>query len=322
MAPFSQYKRYTLRIAATAICIALWIAIGRTLIDAPSDFPIPYNLSIERGQTLFSVSQELQSDHIIRSRRTFEVIMILLGTERSMSEGEYSFSSPLSVFEVAFRISGKQFGIERVKVTFPEGFTTDQMADRLAATFPDFNTAVFKALSRVDEGYLFPDTYKFFPSVTPEIVVRTLKQNFETTIEPLQQDIAASGTSLHDIITMASLIEKEANGDDDREIISGILWKRIAQGMPLQVDAPFLFLLGKESKELTRTDLAIKSPYNTYINKGLPPTPINNPGISAIKAAIHPKDSPYLYYLHDASGQIHYARTYAEHKKNIATYLK
>jgi UPF0755 protein len=248
--------------------------------------------------------------------------MIAFGSERTVSEGDYSFAHPVSVLEVAMRISGRQFGIDRTKVTFPEGFTTRDMSARLAANFEGFDGARFDALTKDSEGYLFPDTYKFFQSVTADMVVTTLKQNFTAKIAPLEKDIASSRRSRADIIIMASIIEKEANGADDRAVIAGILWKRLDAGIALQVDAPFLFLLNKDSRDLTRADLATKSPYNTYLNKGLPPTPINNPGLAAITAAIHPVSSPYLYYLHDKTGQIHYARTYAEHKKNIALYLK
>ena len=100
------------------------------------------------------------------------------------------------------------------------------------------------------------------------------------------------------------------------------MWKRIDKGIPLQVDAPFLYILGKESSELTRNDLAIDSPFNTYKYKGLPPSPIGNPGLASIEAALKPKGSPYLYYLHDSSGAIHYAKTFTEHQSNIRKYLK
>lgn len=289
---------------------------------APSEFPTPYHLTIEPGQTLFSVSAELYNDNVIRSRRLFEISMLSLGNENNISEGEYYFSEPLTVLGVAMRISGKQFGIDRQRVTFPEGFTTINMADRLSAIFPNFDRALFLALTKDDQGYLFPDTYKFFPSLAPDLVVTTLKRNFQKKIAPLEESIAASGHTREEIITMASIIEKEANGVEDRAVISGILWARIARDMPLQVDAPFLYLLNKESSELTLKDLAIDSPYNTYRNKGLPPGPINNPGLEAIKAAINPQTSPYLYYLHDAQGVIHYASTYQEHQINIKRYLK
>ncbi len=169
---------------------------------------------------------------------------------------------------------------------------------------------------------MFPDTYTFFPWSTPETVVASLKTNFDKKIEPLQGDIEKSGRSLSDIIIMASIIEKEANGESDRALISGILWNRIDADIALQVDAPFLYLLGKESSELTKADLATKSLYNTYLHKGLPPTPINNPGLAAITAALHPEESKYFYYLHDSDGKIYYAKTFAEHKRNITNYLK
>lgn len=248
--------------------------------------------------------------------------MITLGSERRVSDGEYYFDSPVSSLQIALRISGRQFGIDRTKVTFPEGFTNKQMAERLASVFPGFDPVLFLTLAKGTEGYLFPDTYGFFPSVTPDFVVAALKRNFTNKVDPLTQEIKESGRSLHDVMIMASIVEKEAAGDGDRAVVAGILWKRFDTDLALQVDAPFLYILGKESSELTRADLAINSPYNTYRNKGLPPTPIGNPGLASIKASIHPQTSPYLYYLHDKDGMIHYASTYKEHQKNIAKYLR
>ncbi len=304
------------------LAIFAMIKTFQIFVVAPKDFPVPYQLTIEKGQTLFSISKELVDSHVIRSPRLFEMFMIVLGSEKKVSEGEYYFGAPVSSLEIALRISGKQFGIDRKKVTFPEGFTNKQMADRLSNTFDQFDPVLFSTLAKDQEGYLFPDTYGFFPSVTPDFIISTLKKNFDSKIDPLEEDIVKSGRSLKDIIIMASIVEKEANGDEDRAKIAGILWKRIDAGIALQVDAPFLYILGKESKELTKSDLATNSAYNTYKNKGLTPTPIGNPGLAAIKAAIIPEVSPYLYYLHDADGGIHYAATFAEHKKNIEKYLK
>lgn len=289
---------------------------------APKEFPIPYHLTIEPGQTLFSVSSELYADKVIRSPRVFEIFMLSLGNEKNISEGEYYFSEPLTVLGVAMRISGKQFGIDRQRITFPEGFTTKNMAERLVQVFPNFNAPLFLELTKDDEGYLFPDTYGFFPSLAPDFVVTTLKRNFDKKIATVADQITSSSRTKADIITMASIIEKEANGKDDRAVISGILWKRLDRGMLLQVDAPFLFLFDKQSSELTLKDLATDSPYNTYKYKGLPPGPISNPGLESIKAALNPEVSPYLYYLHDKTGAIHYASTYKEHLANITRYLK
>lgn len=302
--------------------IIFFVSAVRSLMAAPNDFPVPYHVVIDPGQSLFSISHELEQAHIIKSPRLFEVFMISFGSETNVSEGEYYFEKAENVFQVAMRISGRQFGIDRYKVTFPEGFSNKEMATRLSTVFPDFDTALFLELAKDDQGYLFPDTYRFFPNVRPDIILTTLKRTFIKKVPSFTLDAQTSKRSPNDIIVMASLIEKEASGNNDRKTIAGILWKRIDSGMPLQVDAPFLYLLGKESKDLTKTDLAMKSPYNTYINKGLPPTPINNPGILAIDAALHPEPTSYLYYLHDASGVIHYASTYSQHLRNIRTYLK
>lgn len=302
--------------------VVFFVILFKHFLAPPADFPVPYRLTIEPGQTLFSISDELYSAHVIRSPRLFEIFMLSIGSDKNISEGEYYFQNPANALVVALRISGKEFGITRTKVTFPEGFTNKEMADRFAANFPAFDAQAFMSLTKDKQGYLFPDTYSSFPSLTAEHAVLMLEDNFQKKTESLDGDIAKSGHTLKDIIIMASILEKEAAGEEDRATVAGILWTRLANGMPLQVDAPFAYLLGKESKDLTKEDLATKSPYNTYINKGLPPAPINNPGLAAITAAIHPVSTPYLYYLHDKNGQIHYARTYEEHKKNITTYLK
>jgi UPF0755 protein len=311
------------KVLVLLICgLIFFVAVFRSLIAPPADFPAPYHLKIEPGQSLVSISNELARDGVIKSPRIFEMFMLSFGSDKRVSTGEYYFAEPTNALTIALRISGKQFGIDRKRVTFPEGFTNQEMADRLVTVFPDFDKTSFLELSKDSEGYLFPDTYGFFPSLEADMVVTALKNNFNKKIAPLEKDIASSGHTRSEIITMASIIEKEANGEEDRAMVSGILWKRIKLGMPLQVDAPFLFLFNKTSAELTAKDLATKSPYNLYQNKGLTPTPINNPGLKAIEAAIHPSESTYMYYLHDKEGKIHYASTYTEHRKNIQLYLK
>lgn len=309
---------------AIAAIFAFFISIYAVqyILLPPKSFPVPYSVTIDNGQSLFSISKELYSDGVIRSRRVFEIFMLTLGSEKTISKGEYFFERPATVITMALRIVGRDFGVERTRVTIPEGFTNKQIATRLGATLHDFDAEQFLTLAKNDEGFLFPDTYIFFPWATPETVHQTLRDTFDQKIEPFKKNIEASPYSLNQIVTMASLVEKEANGEEDRAMIAGILWNRIEKGIPLQVDAPFLYLIGKESSELTRTDLAIDSPFNTYKYKGLPPHPIGNPGVSSIEATLSPKESPYLYYLHDKDGTIYYARTYKEHLRNIKNHLQ
>ncbi|MEI6660021.1 MAG: endolytic transglycosylase MltG [bacterium] len=187
-----------------------------------------------------------------------------------------------------------------VKVTLHEGLTNREMAQVLSSSLKNFDKDLFLNKTKSRQGYLFPDTYFFLNSTTAEDVVGVMHMNFNKRLKLLQGDIYNSHHSLADIITMASVIEKEASGKSDAPTISGILWKRLSIGMPLQVDIDKV----------------------TYKEKGLPSAPISNPGLVAIDAAIHPVDSAYLYYLHDKTGTVHYAENYDIHKKNIAKYLK
>jgi UPF0755 protein len=185
-------------------------------------------------------------------------------------------------------------------VTIPEGFNLNQIADTASSKLANFNKINFLLETKGLEGYLFPDTYFFLKNANEKDVLKLMSENFEKKITPLLPLINASGHSEKDIITMASLLEREAKGNADLDIVSGILWKRIKIGMPLQVDA---------------------AP-ETYKTKGLLENPICNPGLSAITSAIYPQSSPYLYYLHDKNGIVHYAKTFAEHEANIKKYLK
>jgi UPF0755 protein len=197
-----------------------------------------------------------------------------------------------------------------------------KIAALLSPKFRNFSADDFMKYSPEKEGYLFPDTYFFMPDIKTDGVVDILQKNFEDKIKTVEPAIVAFGKSEKEVITMASILEEEARTIEDWRIISGILWKRIEIGMPLQVDSTLGYVTGKASSELTSADLKMDSPYNTYTNKGLPPTPIANPGIETITAAVTPTTTPYLYYLSDKNGVIHYAATFADHIKNREKYLK
>jgi UPF0755 protein len=263
----------------------------------PKNFPIGAILNIKEGSSLRSVSKYLEENNIIDSRVFFETFVIIFEGEKVVS-GDYLFESKISVFEVARRVSKGERHLAPVKVTIPEGFNVADIAKAFVVKLPKFNQDNF--LKEAKEGYLFPDTYFFLTTDNEEDVLESMVSNFEKKILPIRPEIILSGKSEKDIIIMASIIEKESQGDADREFISGILWKRLKIRMPLQVDAD----------------------PNTYKTKGLPKNPIANPGLKAIEAAIYPKTSSYLYYLHDKDGNIHYAKTFAEHLLNKKRYLK
>jgi UPF0755 protein len=271
---------------------------------APKNFPENAIKNIEVGTTLRSLSFDLKKEGYINSRMAFESFVILYGGERHIQPGDFLFKNKLPVFELARRISLGIRGLDPLRITIPEGYNSLEISEVFDSKLPNFNEEEFLKNAMPLEGYLFPDTYFFFPTATEADVIKSMRENFDKKVGSLSPTTHPEGPSqentLKKVVTMASIIEKEANGDEDREYISGILWKRLDIGMALQVDA------WPES----------------YDRRGLPDKPIANPGLEAIRAAMNPKSSEYLYYLHDNAGVIHYARSFSEHKANIAKYLK
>lgn len=202
-----------------------------------------------------------------------------------------------------------------------EGLTVIDIAELLEKKFFEFDSGRFIELATSSEGYLFPDTYSFLPNIKEDQVFEELRDAFDKKISSIQEEVDDSEHTLEDIVIMASIIEKEAWKEKDRRLISGVLWNRIDIGMPLQVDATFLYINGKNTYNLTYDDLAIDSPYNTYKYKGLPITPICNPSLSSLKAAVSPDESEYLFYMADRVGNTYYAFNFEGHKQNRRLHL-
>ena len=153
------------------VIIIYWLSLlVNWLLLPPKSFPVPYSFTIDNGQSLFSISKELSDDGAIRSKRVFEMLMLTFGSDKNISRGEYYFEKPISVVNLAMRISGRNFGVEKQKITFPEGFTNKQIASRLGKELHNFDSELFLSLAKDKEGYLFPDTYHFMPWTTPESV--------------------------------------------------------------------------------------------------------------------------------------------------------
>ncbi len=288
----------------------------------PSDFVPGTIVRIREGASLKDAGDILYDKKIIRSSSLFQFIVNMGMPNKQIIAGDFAFEVPVTVFKVAQMTTGGGFGGTQVRITIPEGSSVADIATIVAKALPGWNTDEFVAKAKKDEGYLFPDTYLVFKSITPTELIDRLKKEYGQKIAPYRDAIKKSGKTESQIIIMASLLEKEAKTREEAEIISGILWKRIAHDRALQVDAPFLYILGKGSAQLTRADLAKDGPYNTYTRKGLPAGPIGNPGVSMIDAALNPKSSPYWYYLHGDDGKIRYAKTYEEHLVNKKKYIK
>ncbi|MBI2592764.1 MAG: endolytic transglycosylase MltG [Candidatus Colwellbacteria bacterium] len=197
-----------------------------------------------------------------------------------------------------------------------EGLTVDEI-DKLLA---DEGIIPLRSLPESLEGYLFPDTYEFFVPQSPATVLHKFTDNFDRRV----RSIVPEGTDLKKIITVASLIEKEAPDSYDRRIISGIIWKRLTANIPLQIDSSICYIKdGQGCLPITDDDYKIDSPYNTYLYKGLPPGPIGNPGKDSIEASLYPEKSPYLFYLTNPKDRkTVFATNFEEHKRNIIKYLR
>lgn len=208
-----------------------------------------------------------------------------------------------------------------VAVTIPEGFSVRDIDERLTS-MELIAPGEFAAAALHLEGYLFPDTYFVYKDdFKPESLVKKMQDNF---LAKVTQDLIAEAKKrkrdMKNIITLASILEKEVKTEKDYVIVAGILWKRLDRGWPLQADATLLY--GKETPRITTKELSENTPYNTYKTRGLPPTPISNPGIATIRAAIFPEASPYWFYLTDREGNVHYARTNEEQNENRKKYLE
>lgn len=318
---FSKEKKWVFGVGALAV-LAFAIVLYFLFIQTPSNFQSETVVTVSSGEGLSSIAKELSLEHIVSHPDLFMDLVILQGEEHKVLSGDYIFHSRENVISVSRRFVTGNFEITPVKVTIPEGSTSFDIAEILSKKFSNFNPVVFLNETKGEEGYLFPDTYFIFANTKPGDIAQNMETNFNTQVAPLQSEITLSGHSLSQIITVASIVEVEAATTTDRKIVAGIIWKRLAMGMPLQLDSTLKYVTGKTSAELTEADLKSSSLYNTYVHVGLPPTPISNPGLDSIEATLNPVATPYYFFLADKSGKMHYATTLKQHDANIATYLR
>ncbi len=291
-------------------------------IAPPRDFPIGLLVSVPEGTSAGEIGAILQEQQVIQQSLAFRVSIMLLGRDRDVRAGDYLFKEPKDVISVARIITTGAFGLEPLRFRVVEGATTQEMAKLYSSQLQRFNSEKFLAAAQPLEGYFFPDTYFFLSNATEEIVLSAMRQNFNEKIAGLESDIAKSGKTLNEIVILASILEREARTYEDRQMIAGVLWRRLKIDMALQVDAAFLYSIGRSTFTLTKADLRNSDdPYNTYVNKGLPPGAIGSPSLSSLKAAVNPIDKGYLFYLADNSNVTHYSKTYEEHLRLKNLYL-
>jgi len=325
---------------ATAVAVLCLVASAAALFwfrgAAFGDRSLPVaetDVVVARGSTAGEVARELAERRVIASPLVFSLLARTRGLEAKIEAGEYRFPAHESTDEVLHRLvaGGRQIA---VWVTIPEGFTAKEVAEVLdgrglgpaeafARYFLHASLELGGVRTRSLEGFLFPDTYLIPVGAAPAQVAQILTDQFR---RELPRDAAARthrlGLTLPQVVTLASLVEREAKADDERRLMAGVYYNRLRRGMPLEVDASIEYTFAHHKDVITLADLARDSPYNTYKHAGLPPTPIGNPGRPSLLAAFDPQPSGYLYYVYMGNGHHAFSRTLAEHNANVARYLR
>lgn len=298
------------------------------LVRPPADFPAGKLVTIPEGASLAEAARILHDEHAVRSSLALRLFVVALGRQHTIQAGDYLFKEPEDVFSVAKKISIGAFGLEPTRFLVPEGATAKQMAAIFSSALQRFDSERFVSKAQPLEGHLFPDTYFFLPNATEDTVINALRQNFEHQLQTpvtgsttLAELIAESGYTREEIVTIASILEREAHNTADRRTIAGVIYNRLKKKMPLQMDVTFLYTIGKGTFDLTLADLASDSPYNTYKHPGLPPTPIGSPSLDSLIAAVTPTKSNYLYFLADHTGITHFCADWECQKANKAKYF-
>jgi UPF0755 protein len=288
---------------------------------------------VPRGSTFHDIAAQLWRAGIIGNPAAFRVYAKLTHADTSAHAGEFRFAPHQTAARILAQLQSGGAQIAKW-VTIPEGFTAAQIAQRLQdegfgnagayeRAFLHDSISIDGTRTKNLEGFLFPSTYLIPNGATPKTVEDILTAQFR---KELPADAArkarAHGLSVPQVVTLASLIEREAKADDERALMAGVYYNRLRLGMPLEVDATIEYALPEHHDVITYGDLKIQSPFNTYLHQGLPPTPIANPGEASLQAAFDPRPSPYLYYVYKGNGHHAFARTLAEQNANIAKYLK
>ena len=291
--------------------------------------------TIQKGWGNDDIAKELKSLGMIRSSYLFQIYTFLSFNHTELQAGKYTLSSSMSIYKIVKKMASGDTRKDRFVIY--EGWNVADIGEYLESrelcTKEEFAAATEKSyeleyeflVEKPDdvglEGYLFPDTYEIFEGQTCEDIIKNMLTNFDNKLTPeIRAEIQAQNKTIFDVITMASLLEKEVRTLEDKKIVAGILWKRLDIGMPLQLDSTVNYITGGNNPSVSIKNTQIDSPYNTYKYPGLPKGPISNPGMDSIIATLEPTKTDYLYYLSD--GKTYFSKTLKEHNANKAKYLE
>ena len=321
-----------LALLAIAIAIAVYgIFFCKNSVELTSEGK-EVVVMIPKGSTLSSITDTLAQHDLIRSSLTFKLAAKLLGASSKIQAGSYRIQHGLNNTEIISRLTGTAYAI-LFEITFPEGSHIRRIAS-IAKEKLRIDSAQFVALAhdtaflyslgiprdaKTAEGYLFPETYRFYVSVTAKDLFKKMVAEWKERVpDSLIKRAKTLGLSTHKLMTLASIVEAEAQRADERDTVAGVYWNRLKIGMKLDADPTVQYGLSLD-RPITSAELRKENPYNTYINKDLPPGPINNPGIAAIKATLNYAKHDKIFFVakRDGSGGHYFARTMAEQERNI-----
>ena len=285
---------------------------------------------INPGQSVSQIAQNLEKSGLIKNAFAFKLLISQMGIGKNIQAGDFRISANLSSRDIAEELT---HGAIDIWITLPEGIRIEEQAQKLQEKLQFSQNDIFQFdknefIKLAKEGYMFPDTYLIPKDATAEFVFNKLMDTFEQKVDiNMLKKGSENNLTEHEIIILASIIEREGKSDQDRPIIAGVLMNRIKAGLPLQVDATVQYAKGYDASnnswwpQISQIDYqAVKSNYNTYLYLGLPPGPISNPGLESIRAAVQPENTDYFYYLHDLDEKVHFAKTIEEHNQNIQKY--
>ncbi len=325
-------KRFPPALAAILSLCLVWLH-WRSYLDTPAgNGQDAVFLEIRKGVGFSTVTRELADLGLLRSPWKLNVYARATDRTRSVKAGEYRLTPDLSpgiMLDMFLRGD-----VYRVKVVIPEGSTlrdisrqlallgvTSEEGFRNAAGDPDFVSSLGVPGPTL-EGYLFPETYLFERKTDPYLVVRTMANQWRKVFDAYRERSREMGLSPREVVTLASLIEKETGLDGERALVSSVFWNRLRKGMRLQSDPTAVYGLEDFDGPITRAHLTVDSPYNTYTRRGLPVGPIGAPGEASIRAALNPADTDFLYFVSANDGSHRFSRTLAEHNRYVATFQK
>ncbi len=336
-------------ISALLIVVVLggsWLIRARKPV---TEAPAIAAFTVTEGEGAKAIAGRLEDADLIRSKSWFLFLVWRRDSAAEFKPGTFDLSPSMTPDTIERTLTqGLPLSNER-QITVLEGWNLDEIAayfekqgvmsraglEALAGrrarlvsegeipTWDVFDAVGARPATASLEGYLFPDTYRIFVDASAEDVMKRMLNNFEEKLTPgLRAEIAASGHTVHEIVVMASVLEREVRGEKDMAIVSDLFWRRVEAGMGLEADSTVNYCTGKSLPAVTYADLQVECPWNTYKYRGLPAGPIGNPGLLAIEAAVHRDPNDYWYFLTDDEGTVYYAKTLNEHNANKAKYLK